>query len=93
MSIDDEGKYTVVSAPSDGSSPPPAHPVSEPGPRRFLESVSFDGKLLIGRSVTNGVENAFWVAPLADAGQAVSRPFLDTRSRKSARSSLRTGTG
>jgi Tol biopolymer transport system component len=75
----------LVSAPADGSSPPPVHPVSEPG-LRYLSSVSPKGDLVIGRSFGGAGEsgNAFWVLPLREGSPALEKPqpFLDSRFRK-----------
>jgi Tol biopolymer transport system component len=82
---DDPARMALVSAPADGSSPPPAHPVSEPGPRRNPESVSPDGRLLIGRNFAGvGVSgNDFWVLSLVEGSSAVKpHPFLDSRFSK-----------
>jgi Tol biopolymer transport system component len=46
------------------------------------ESVSPDGKLLLGRNIGSGSGNDFWVLPIG-GGPAEFRPFLDTRFRKS----------
>jgi Tol biopolymer transport system component len=80
---DDQSHMTIISAPADGTSPPPAHPISETGPRRFPDSVSSDGKLLLGRNIGSGTGNDFWVLPLT-GGVAAFRPFLDARFRRSA---------
>lgn len=71
-------RVAMISAPADGTSPPLPHPISELGPRRFLESVSSDGKLLLGRNIGGGSGNDFWVLPITEAA-AGFRPFLDTR--------------
>ena len=71
-------RVAIISAPADGTSPPPAHPISELGPRRFPEAVSRDGKLLLGRNVGSGSGNDFWVLPITE-GAAAFGPFLDTR--------------
>jgi hypothetical protein len=80
-SWDELNKVGMISAPADGSSPPAAHPITERGPRRFLESVSPDGKVLVGRNVGNSSGNDFWVLPITETPTAFGS-FLDTRFRR-----------
>src|SRR5262249_11262552 len=79
------GRVAFVSASADGS-PPPTHAISAVGQGRFPESVSPDGKLVIGRNmVSSGTSgNDFWVLPLTEGSSELPsfRSFLDNRFRR-----------
>jgi serine/threonine-protein kinase len=85
VSISSNNNAALVSAPADGSSPPPAYQVGEAPLRRFAGTVSPDGKLVMGRNVTQGVSgNDFWILPLLQTSSASTKPasFLDARFTK-----------
>jgi Tol biopolymer transport system component len=74
---------SLVSAPADGSSPPPAYPISDSGPRRFSGSASPDGKLVIGRNINNPGSggNDFWILRITEPSAAPAKfaSFSDAR--------------
>jgi predicted Ser/Thr protein kinase len=87
LSFTNSNNTTLVSAPADGSSPPPAYPISEAAPRRFSGSVSPDGKLVIGRNINTpgSAGNNFWVLPITEPSAAPAKfaSLLDARFPKS----------